>query len=140
MLAVHAGDKFGRLTVQKNNGRRWTVRCACGFCFSVHGSRLLNGSLTECKRCKASIARFEEAEAYTRERDEALRTLDLGWARKNAPRAADDEVLLLALHKTRYEVTTVPAELRHESRRWMEEHGYSRRGGVPWPDAGVLPQ
>lgn len=68
-------------------------------------------------------------------RDKALRELDVevmiatGCSRQAA---------LPALHRVRYETTTMPDELRHESRAWLEANGYSRMKGLPWPPAGEL--
>jgi hypothetical protein len=88
-------------------------------------------------RCTETM---DEVEQYVRERDEALRTLDIAWARKGVSRPADDATLLLALHKTRYESITIPDDLRRESRIWLEERGYQRMGSLPWPKDGSLPK
>ena len=79
----------------------------------------------------------EAVELWKAERNAALSTLDLAWARENLP-TASDEVLLASMHKARYEIPSISDELRHESRRWLEEQGQSRFGGLPWPPEGVL--
>jgi hypothetical protein len=79
----------------------------------------------------------EAAELWKAERDVALSTLDLAWARENLP-SSSDEVLLAGMHKARYEIPSIADELRHESRRWLEERGRSRFGELPWPPEGVL--
>ena len=73
------------------------------------------------------------------ERDAALTALDMDWARRMMPAASSDEVLLVALHKGRYEVSGVAPSLREASRTWLEEHGWSRLDGIPWPPPGQLP-
>ena len=72
------------------------------------------------------------------ERHAALTALDMAWARKLIPNASSDDVLLAAMHKARYEIPSLPDELRHESRRWLEERSLSRFGKLPWPPAGQL--
>lgn len=79
-------------------------------------------------------------EVFHAERTKALRDLDIAWARKNMPHASSDEVLMVAMHKARYEDIGIPNELRHESRRWLEERRYSRFAGLPWPADGSLPE
>jgi len=49
-------------------------------------------------------------------------------------------VALGAIHKARYEVTTIDAALRHASREWLESHGLGRLMGLPWPEKGTLPE
>ena len=77
---------------------------------------------------------------FERERREAYRTMDLVWARKQCPPGENppDEILLIAMHKARYECTTIPDAWRHESRAWLEARGYGRRGNAPFPAPGVL--
>lgn len=50
-----------------------------------------------------------------------------------------DEVVLVSMHKARYEHRGAPDALRHESRAWLETHGWTRHYGQPWPAPGVLP-
>lgn len=88
--------------------------------------------------------------AWLRERDRALLALDLDWARNHLrsrglpqPQAAQsartgrwisaDEVLLLALHRARYELPYLPEAARKESEAWMRERGFRRYGELPWP-------
>lgn len=77
--------------------------------------------------------------ALVADRDRALVDLDLGWVRKMLPNLPDDEAGLAALHKARYEVPTMPDELRHASREWLESRGMKRGVDAPWPPQGVLP-
>jgi hypothetical protein len=69
--------------------------------------------------------------------------LDLAAAREHLVTIGEtppsDEVLLISLHKARYEMTTVAPVLRQESRGFLETRGYTRRGGIPWPPFGELP-
>lgn len=82
-----------------------------------------------------------DLDKFLLERDEALRTLDLDWAKKNgALRASRDEVVLCSLHKARYETLSIEDALRQESRKWLEERGYSRMFKIPWPQEGKLPR
>jgi hypothetical protein len=79
----------------------------------------------------------EAIELWKAERNAALSKLDLAWARENLPTASDG-VLLASMHKARCEIPSISDELRHESRRWLEERGRSRFGDLPWPPEGVL--
>lgn len=74
-------------------------------------------------------------------RNKALATLDMDFARSMiGDPSADDETLLAAMHKARFEVPDMPDALRHESRRWLEAHGMGRlRPGIPWPEGDALP-
>ena len=55
----------------------------------------------------------------------AMKTLDIDWVRQQAADAGDtplsDDVILCALHKSRYEVEAIPKELRHESGHWLRK-------------------
>lgn len=81
-----------------------------------------------------------DLETFLRERNEILRTLDIKRAREKDTRGVSDEVILIGLHKARYEVTTMPPELRYESRKWLEERGYGRIAKLPFPADGSLPK
>ena len=72
-------------------------------------------------------------------RNQALRTLDMEYARKTMPAASSDEVRLMAMHKARYEVTSMEPDLRHASRVWLQDRGYARFYDLPWPTDGGLP-
>lgn len=56
------------------------------------------------------------------------------------PTCSSDEIRVAAAHKARYESTSVPAELRHASRSYLEAHGLSRLHYLPWPPPGQLPE
>lgn len=58
---------------------------------------------------------------------------DLGYS---GPLA--DDVLLVALHKTRYQDDEMPTELRHESAYWLRERGHGGPFGPLLPE-GELP-
>ena len=77
---------------------------------------------------------------FLAERDKALIDLDMDWARRTMPDVSDDLVRLMALHKARYEVTTLPAELRHTSGQWLRERGLSRFDGTDLLPEGMLPE
>lgn len=79
------------------------------------------------------IGRFREA------RNHALRELNLDYARAVIPHASDEQVLLIALHKARYECKDIEPEYRHASGRWLRERGYGRLRGPLLPE-GELPE
>jgi hypothetical protein len=85
----------------------------------------------------------DRLETYLRERHEALRTLDMAWARRQAKamgaRNINDDELLAGMHKARYEVVDMPRELRHESAAWLRERGLGAMGGRPLLPEGKLP-
>ena len=70
---------------------------------------------------------------FTAQRNNALTTLDMRWARKAMPSASSDEVRLIALHKARYECTQIEPSLRHESRKFLEASKLARMNDMPWP-------
>lgn len=73
------------------------------------------------------------------ERLNALRTLDVAWARREAPGASSDEVLLIALHKARYRCREIEAALRHESAEWLRSRACGDLFGEPLLPPGRLP-
>lgn len=79
-------------------------------------------------------------ENFLKGRNKALRELDLTYARHMIPRASSDDVLLLALHKARYDCVDLEPEYRHESGRWLREHGYGRMNGLALLPEGELPE
>lgn len=81
--------------------------------------------------------RPQEMLDWLADRKLALETLDMAYARRNFPGASSDEVLLLAMHKARYECTDVAANLRRASGAWLKKHGYKRVYDLPWPKKGL---
>jgi len=80
---------------------------------------------------------------WVKARNKALLALDVDWALVNAgpsPFGAPPtrEVMLIALHKARYECPDMPAEARHSSGAWLRERGYGWRVGPLLPE-GELP-
>lgn len=73
------------------------------------------------------------------ERNAALSSLDLNYARKMFPNASSDDVLMLTLHKARYECTGIKDYERHLSAQWLRERGYGRLHGPLLPE-GELPK
>lgn len=74
----------------------------------------------------------------------ALKTLDVGWARTvfaADPRVkeAKHEILLGSLHKLRFECADLPPEYRQKSRDWLEARGIPRMKNMPWPAPGAFP-
>lgn len=70
----------------------------------------------------------------------ALIELDMDYAREKLPDLSCDLARLVAMHKARYEHTVIPAQYRHASRVWLQQHGYNRFKQLPWPPAGELPE
>ena len=82
-----------------------------------------------------------QLESFLLERNRALERLDLAWARKrfqNYPNPSDD-MLLLAMHKARYECTAIDSKLRRESGEWLTAHGFGRATSDPVLPNGELP-
>jgi len=77
--------------------------------------------------------------AFITERNLALIGLDESYVAKTVPKAPA-EMRLLILHKSRYECTAMPDNLRNESRAWLAERGYQRMTGTPLLPEGELPE
>lgn len=83
----------------------------------------------------------QDVAEFVRERNKALETLDMEYARRTIPHATSDEVRLIAMHKARYDCTGISDVLRLQSRHWLEERGYRRLGGLAFPaDKYELPK
>jgi len=74
----------------------------------------------------------------------ACKMLDIEWCKQQAindgRQPPDDDVILIALHKSRYEWPDVPAELRHASGHWLRENRYKRLFGADVLPEGELPK
>ena len=79
-------------------------------------------------------------EQWKKERNEALTSLDMAWARKMTPTATDDHVRLAAMHKARVECKDIAPELRHSSVEWLRERGHKRMNNMDLPPLGALPE
>lgn len=79
-----------------------------------------------------------ELAAFRRERNAALRTLDLAWARKWCP-GGDEAMLLAGLHKARYNCVDIERALRIESAEWLRARGLHDLGGMEILPPGQLP-
>lgn len=67
----------------------------------------------------------QELKDFIKKRDQALIALDLDWARELLSRPkADEQTLLIALHKARLGSKGVPESYKKESRQWLKELGY----------------
>ena len=92
----------------------------------------------------ASATRRSDSELddFLSERNKALVNLDLDYARTRLPglEKKDDGFVLMVLHKARYECTAIPAELRHDSRAWLDIRGLRRMSGDPLLPEGELPE
>lgn len=64
-------------------------------------------------------------------RRRAIESLDMDFMRERYP-ASDDEKRLITLHQARYELSEIAAELRNQSRAWLEVRGLKRHGGLGW--------
>jgi hypothetical protein len=83
--------------------------------------------------------------AWLVERNTALLTLDLEWARRQlnanprtAGRPINDEQLLTIMHKARLEITTMDPDARKESARWLQARGLKTMTHME-PDPENLP-
>ena len=65
------------------------------------------------------------------ERTEALRTLDMDYARKMMPDASGDDVRLAAMHKARHACPDMLMVLRQESAEWLRAEGMAGLNGLP---------
>ena len=81
----------------------------------------------------------DEIAAWRAKRNVALMALDIHWAREHCPGASGDDVLLLALHKARYDCADLPPEARHDSGEWLRSGGYGRISGGEILPPGELP-
>lgn len=82
---------------------------------------------------------MDELQQWREQRNKALISLDLDWARTQIPDAAGDYALLASMHKARYECCDIPAELRHASGHWLRERGMGRFTGKALLPEGELP-
>ncbi len=69
-----------------------------------------------------------------------LERLDIDLAKMMMPEASSDRVILIALHKARYESINIASELRQESRKWLEINGYGRYKKQSFSSDGSLPE
>lgn len=82
---------------------------------------------------------MSEMQDWRKERNRALAALDIEWGRQLVPAGTSDEVILIALHKARYDCTDIAAEQRHQSGDWLRQHGYRRMDGTELLPEGELP-
>lgn len=82
---------------------------------------------------------MSELQAMLAERNRALAELDLDYAKKQTG-SEDEGVLLLAMHKARYECTALADDLRNFSALWLRGHGYKRFDGSELLPNGELPK
>lgn len=71
-----------------------------------------------------------ELEQWRNERNEALRTLDMDYARRIMPHASGDDVREIAMHKARYACPDIEDDLRHASAAWLRARGYGAMFGT----------
>jgi hypothetical protein len=65
-----------------------------------------------------------------KDRRRAIAALDVAWGRRMFPGAPDADVLV-ALHKARYHMGEMAANLRAESARWLHARGIPDALGLP---------
>lgn len=89
---------------------------------------------------------MSEIEKFLEERDRILIDLDVDGFRDQLtsgghPEAKDidDKILVISLHKARYEATSISDNARHRSAIWLRTNGYGRIGGPLLPK-GELPK
>lgn len=75
---------------------------------------------------------------FLAKRNKALVELDESYVAATVPKAPP-EMRLVILHKSRYECTAIAPELRHASRKWLDDRGFKRMTGTPLLPEGVLP-
>lgn len=77
------------------------------------------------------MSEYKNMKEYVYDRDQALTHMDLQWVRDSTTslNGKPDEVVLMTIHKARYEAVGVSAELRHESREWLQARGLRRLAG-----------
>lgn len=66
----------------------------------------------------------------------AWKIMDEGGAYKRP----EHDVMIIAMHKARVELTMINKDLRLESIEWLRARGYVRRGPLPLPPFGMLPE
>lgn len=71
------------------------------------------------------MAKREDIASYVIERDEALRALDIEWARKRDNNNLTVKQLLAGMHKARILATAIEPEYKASSREWLIRNGYS---------------
>lgn len=82
-------------------------------------------------------------------RDFILRTLDVKAFIESLPASLQGPIMaqawektetdaLAAMHQARYELAHMEPELRHQSRRWLEDRGRARFKNLPWPAEAVV--
>lgn len=79
-------------------------------------------------------------DAWRQERNKILAELDVDAAAAWVPGIYPREVVLMALHKARYDCTDIATELRHASAAWLREQGCTDMRGQPILPEGQLPR
>ena len=79
---------------------------------------------------------------YLSERDQILINLSVSGARENFPslKNAGKDLIMMSLHKARYEATSIPDRYRHESAGWLRARGLKRLTGDRLLKQGELPE
>lgn len=81
-----------------------------------------------------------ELEVEKKQRNAALRSLDISWARRVGLVAiGSDDQVLVAMHMARYECDEIEDRLRFQSRDWLKARGWGRLHGLPFEEGDKLP-
>lgn len=83
---------------------------------------------------------MKDVQEFIAERNAALESLDMDYARRVMPGHLTDDVRLIGMHKARYESIGCSRESRHASGLWLRERGYGRISGTPILPEGTLPE
>lgn len=84
------------------------------------------------------MTKTTELDNYLANRNAALTSLDLEWAKKQMP-GASETVLECAMHKARYECTAIDRQLRRDSAAWLRKNNFGGLTGPLLPE-GELPE
>ena len=68
----------------------------------------------------------------------ALEKMDLSYFKERNPHV-DEDVMIIGLHKCRYDCTLISKNARLESAEWLRAKGYQGMYGIPLVPAGQLP-
>lgn len=79
-----------------------------------------------------------ELESFIEKRNKVLTNLDIQGAREIGVGGCD-QVVIIAMHKARYECTQITPELRHASGEWLRANKYRRANGQKLLNEGELP-
>ena len=56
-INLEHGERYGKLTVLRKRGRRYSVGCVCGWRFKVSARKLMTGQVKACLKCRNASSR-----------------------------------------------------------------------------------